>query len=254
MVSHLELLGSAEGTTVQVRAVRRAHVLDVHERAAREDPGVRGRREGVVDLDVGRLRPPERRAVPDGELGPRLVPHRRHDLSRGSMPERRSFRAGRRPLPSGGRASSAAPALGHGRGPERCGRPTEEQVQDAEEAELQQEATGIVHARCAPPPRRRARIPPKVTSSPGSSAAASTRRPFAFARSSSRGPRRPSPPLPPQLRVPARDVGVVEDHVAVREAPPDARARSTRLSSATREECSSPRGAASRAAGARSGE
>src|SRR4051812_12047856 len=79
-VAHVEPLGGLHLAAVQVRAVRRAHVLQVHRAAPVEDARVRGRGELVLDPYVGGVGAAEHRAVRHVEARPRLVAHGGHDV------------------------------------------------------------------------------------------------------------------------------------------------------------------------------
>src|SRR5215213_10158333 len=147
-VGHLQPLGRLDLAAVQVGAVRRAHVLDVHELGARKDARVCGRREGVVHAYVGAVRASERGALADVERRAGLVPHRRDHL------EPRAH-AG----PQVGCAPLASPRpweidrLSRGRGALVAGEvahrtahhPQEEEIEDGKEAELERHRERFVH-------------------------------------------------------------------------------------------------------------
>src|SRR3954471_8138716 len=66
-VAHVEALRRLHLAPVQVGAVRRAHVLQIHGAAAVVDAGVRRRRERIVHAYVGTVRAAEHRPVPEVE-------------------------------------------------------------------------------------------------------------------------------------------------------------------------------------------
>src|SRR5438876_6625921 len=79
-VARLELLRAVDLALVQVGAVCRAEVLDEHRVAAREDAGVRRRRERILDQHVRRRGSTQCCLAVQLEDRARLVAHRRHDL------------------------------------------------------------------------------------------------------------------------------------------------------------------------------
>src|SRR4051812_47296121 len=174
-VGHLQLFRLSQLTAVEERPVGGSHVLYVHELAAREDPGVRGGGERVVDPHVGARRPPHRDSPVEVELLSGFVPQRGDHLearehARAQVHHLLRRRRGRAGVVDRHRAAPP------GHVAERRARdPQQEEKQHGEEAELQQDGDGVVHSTS-----KTSRSSPSVISSPGDSAASGTRWPLTF--------------------------------------------------------------------------
>src|SRR5215208_5276502 len=100
-VRHLQPLGGLDLATVQIGAVGRAHVLQVHELGARKDARVGGRSEGVVHAYVRVVGAPEGRTLAYVEGRARFVPHCGHHVQPRAHPGAQVGRAALAPPRAG---------------------------------------------------------------------------------------------------------------------------------------------------------
>src|SRR4051794_36101459 len=163
----------AEDLLVEIRAVRRAHVLEDHHAALADDPRVLRRREGVLEPDLGLVAAAEDRALVEVVLHPGGVPRRPLDNQPrlAELRRDRAVQAGllrRRgridPLRGTGLAGYAAQVL-HPAARD----PEQEQEQHGDEPELQRHRGRLDRGESHQSTSKRASTVPMVTWSPADS-------------------------------------------------------------------------------------